>query len=68
MVRTQIKTVLVYPFMRISGSGGIQDFCKNIRGNEVCFGMKKFESYLDPIANAIFLVCCVLAFVIVLRS
>lgn len=52
----------------ISGSGGIQDFCKNIRGNEVCFGMKKFESYLDPIANAIFLVCCVLAFVIVLRS
>jgi len=52
----------------ISGSGGIQDFCKNIRGNEVCFGMKKFESHLEPISTAIFLVCCVLAFVIVLRN
>lgn len=52
----------------ISASGGIQDFCKNIRGNEVCFGMKKFEPYLQPISNAIFLVCCVLAFVIILRN
>lgn len=52
----------------ISGNGGIQDFCKNIRSNDVCFGMKKFEAHLDPISNAIFLVCCVLAFVIVLRN
>lgn len=52
----------------ISGTGSIQDFCKNIRQTEVCFGMEKFEPWLDPIASAIFLVACVLAFVIVLRG
>lgn len=50
----------------ISGTGTIQDFCKNIRGSEVCFGMQKFESWLDPISQAIFLVACVLSFAIVL--
>lgn len=52
----------------VSGSGTIQDFCKNIRGNDVCFGMKKFEDYLEPISSAIFLVACFLAFAIVLRK
>jgi hypothetical protein len=52
----------------ISGSGSLQDFCKNIRGNEVCFGMKKFEPYLAPIAAAIFLVACFISFSIVLRG
>lgn len=52
----------------VTGSGTIQDFCKNIRGNEVCFGMKKFEEYLEPISAAIFLVACVISFAIVLRG
>uniref|UniRef100_UPI000A82AFD3 hypothetical protein n=1 Tax=Cellvibrio sp. OA-2007 TaxID=529823 RepID=UPI000A82AFD3 len=52
----------------ISGRGGIQDFCKNIRDTQVCFGMEKFEPYLDPIAAAIFLVACVISFSIVLRG
>lgn len=51
----------------VSGIGTIQDFCKNIRGNEVCFGLKKFEPYLDPISQAIFLVACFLSFAIVLK-
>jgi hypothetical protein len=53
---------------QVTGTGTIQDFCKNIRGNEVCFGMKKFEAYLEPISAAIFLVACVIAFAIVLRG
>jgi hypothetical protein len=52
----------------ISGSGTIQDFCKNIRSTEVCFGLKKFENYLDPIPAAIFLAACFLSFAIVLRK
>lgn len=52
----------------ISGSGSIQDFCKNIRSAEVCFGLKKWEPFLDPISAAIFLVACVISFAIVLRG
>ena len=64
-----IKTEIQNEFTStISGSGTIQDFCKNIRGSEVCFGMQKFESWLDPIAQAIFLVACVVAFSIVLSG
>lgn len=62
-----IKTEIQNEFASaISGTGTIQDFCKNIRGSEVCFGMQKFESWLDPISQAIFLVSCVLSFAIVL--
>lgn len=52
----------------IQGSGSIEDFCKQIRGQEVCFGMKKFEEWLNPISSAIFLVACVISFSIVLSG
>ncbi|HEX7763667.1 MAG TPA: hypothetical protein VF433_08645, partial [Cellvibrio sp.] len=52
----------------ISGSGALHDFCINVFSSDVCFGLKKFESYLSPISSAIFLVACVLSFYIVLRG